>query len=80
MDRYGVIASMMEGGVETTIGTYSVHAQPFYANAYGYEPGSIPNSYYAFRQSLSLPIYPSLGEDEVRYVAGCLKKSLQSNT
>jgi perosamine synthetase len=78
VDRDGVIASMKQRDVETTIGTYSVHAQPFYVNAYGHEPGSISNSYYAFRQSLSLPIYPSLGEGEVEQVAKCLKESIQS--
>lgn len=78
VDRDGVIASMKDKGVETTIGTYSIHAQPFYTNAYGYESGSVPNSYRAYRQSLSLPIYPSLGEDEVREVVRCLTESLGS--
>ncbi len=78
VDRDAVIASMRDKGVETTIGTYAIHAQPFYRNAYGHEAGDIPNSYYAFRQSLSLPIYPSLGEDEVREVAKRLKECLQS--
>jgi dTDP-4-amino-4,6-dideoxygalactose transaminase len=77
-DRDGVIAAMLEREVETTIGTYSIHAQPFYANAYGCEPGSVPNSYRAFRQSLSLPIYPSLGEDDVREVAKRLEESLRA--
>ncbi len=76
VDRDGVIAAMKDRGVETTIGTYSVHSQPFYVNAYGYEPGSIPNSYHAFRHSLCLPIYASLGEDEVREVAGRLEEVL----
>lgn len=78
VDRDGVIASMKQKGVETTIGTYAIHAQTFYMNAYGHEPGSIRNSHYAYRQSLSLPIYPSLGEDEVREVVTTLKESLQS--
>ncbi|MGD9401922.1 MAG: DegT/DnrJ/EryC1/StrS family aminotransferase [bacterium] len=78
VDRDGVILAMRELGVETTIGTYSVHSQPFYMNAYGYEAGSISNSYRAFRQSLCLPIYPSLREDEVSEVARCLKESLQT--
>jgi perosamine synthetase len=78
IDRDGVISSMAARGVETTIGTYAIHAQPFYANAFGYEPGSVPNSVRAYRQSLSLPIYPSLGKDEVREVVRCLTESLQS--
>ena len=78
VDRDAVIASMKERGVETTIGTYAIHAQPYYREACGYEPGDIPNSHYAFRQSLSLPIYPSLGEGEVREIAKRLKESLQS--
>jgi dTDP-4-amino-4,6-dideoxygalactose transaminase len=80
VDRDGVIGAMRDKGVETNIGTYAIHAQPFYGEAYGHEPGDIPNSYRAFRQSLSLPIYPSLGEDEVREVAKCLKESLQGNS
>jgi perosamine synthetase len=78
LDRDGIIASMAEKGVETGIGTYSIHAQPFYMNAFGYEPGSIPGSYYAFRHSLSLPIYPSMTEGEAEQVAACLKESLRS--
>lgn len=77
-DRDGIIGAMRELGVETTIGTYSVHSQPFYMNAYGYEAGDIPNSYRAFRQSLCLPIYPSLKEGEVSEVVRCLGESLKT--
>jgi perosamine synthetase len=80
VDRDGVIASMKAKGVETTIGTYAVHAQAFYVNAYGYRPGDMPNSYRAFRQSLCLPMYPSLAEGDVRKVAQCLKESLPVNS
>jgi perosamine synthetase len=73
VDRDRLIVLMKENGVETAIGTYSIHAQPFYRDMFGLEPGSIPSSYRAFRQSLSLPIYASMDEATVQRVAGTMK-------
>jgi perosamine synthetase len=71
-----VIELMREQGVETTLGTYALHVQPFFAREYGYLPGDLPGSHLAFRQSLSLPLYGQLGEAEMVRVASALRRSL----
>ena len=77
IDRDRLIAAMKADGVETAIGTYAIHLQPFYRDRYGHKPGSFPQSSHAFKHSLALPIYPSMGEETVAQVAASLKKCLR---
>src|SRR5262249_37119272 len=56
IDRDQVIGSMRQRGIETTLGTYALHAQLFFARQNNYRPGDLPNSYRAYRQSLTLPL------------------------
>ncbi len=78
IDRDGLIAFMRAGGVETAIGTYAIHLEPFYRNKFGYEPGSLPASSNAFKHSLALPIYPSMEEETVAEVVSVLKRCLHA--
>ncbi|MGC8960629.1 MAG: DegT/DnrJ/EryC1/StrS family aminotransferase [Chloroflexia bacterium] len=77
LDRDRVIAAMRRRGVETTLGTYALHAQPFFQRAYGYTPGELPNSYHIFRQSLTLPFYPQMTAKEMEQVLTALQESLE---
>ena len=74
-DRDRLIAAMMAEGIETAIGTYAIHLQPYYRERC---PGAerLPESSHAFEHSLALPIYPSMGEDTVGAVVRGLKKCL----
>jgi dTDP-4-amino-4,6-dideoxygalactose transaminase len=74
IDRTALIEGMLAEGVETGIGTYAVHAQSYYGKRLGLEPGSLPDSYRAYNQSLALPIYASMEEKAVRTVAAALFK------
>jgi dTDP-4-amino-4,6-dideoxygalactose transaminase len=78
VDRDRVIMMMKATGVETAIGTYAVHMQPFYGRTFGYRPGDLPRSSHAFRHSLALPIYQSMGEETVAQVVSCLKDCILS--
>jgi dTDP-4-amino-4,6-dideoxygalactose transaminase len=77
IDRDSLIASMRSRGVETAIGTYSIHVQPFYREMLGHAPGRFPSSYHAFRHSLALPIYASMEEDTVRQVVTSLEECIR---
>jgi len=76
IDRDAVIRSMKDQGVETTLGTYALHAQPFFAGRFGHRPGDLPNSYRAFLQSLTLPLYPPMQEADLDRVAAALHSAL----
>lgn len=76
LDRDRLIAAMRAAEVETAIGTYAIHHQPFYAEKFGYKPGDLPVSSRAFKHSLALPIYPSMEDGTVGEVVERLKDSL----
>ncbi len=76
IDRDKVIELMKQKNIETTLGTYALHAQPFYSKLYIYKMGELPNSYLAFCQSLTLPLYDQMNEDDLLLVVNVLKEVL----
>jgi perosamine synthetase len=76
LNRDLVIDLLRKRGVETTIGTYALHVQPYYRELLGHRPGDFPRSLNAMRQSLALPIYPSMTDDEILEVVKALAEAL----
>lgn len=50
-----------------------IHMQEAYRHL-GYAPGSFPKTEQAVKEIISLPMYPSLKEDEVMYVSKCIRE------
>jgi dTDP-4-amino-4,6-dideoxygalactose transaminase len=71
-NRDAVRAKLSEAGIETNV-HYPIpcHLQPGYASL-GYGAGSFPQSERVAREELSLPIFPEMTDDQVRYVASHL--------
>lgn len=64
-------------GIETTLGTYALHTQPAYER-FGCRPGMLPNSQRLQEQTLTLPLFAAMGEDEVSAVATALDASVET--
>jgi dTDP-4-amino-4,6-dideoxygalactose transaminase len=75
--RDGIIDTLREQGVETTIGTYAVSVQPHYARAASSVP---PNSRQAYERSLCLPLHPRMSAADVEKVSRCLEKAVRSES
>lgn len=67
VDRAAVMARLRDDGIETTLGTYAMHAQPVFGRL-GYRPGDLPNSWAAQERSLTLPVLPRMDPAEVERV------------
>ena len=76
IDRDAVSARLGDAGIATTLGTYAMHAHPAFA-AYGYRPGDLPHSLCAERQSLTLPLWPGMGDDVVETVVAQLRRAIE---
>ncbi len=80
IDRDRVIDAMKERGIETTLGTYALHAEPFFARTYGYRPGDLPGSYASYRHSLTLPLYSSMTDADMDRIVDSLSAALSAST
>lgn len=78
IDRDVVISRLRHAGIETTLGTYAMHAQPAFAR-FGYRPGDLPHSYFAQQQSLTLPLLPRMTVDAVARVVDELGAAVRSS-
>jgi dTDP-4-amino-4,6-dideoxygalactose transaminase len=73
LDRDLIIHNLRTKGIEATIGTYAVHDQPFYQRKYGYISGQLPNSHFAFHNTITIPLYPQMNDAEVNLLANELR-------
>ena len=68
VDRDAVITGLRTRGLEATLGTYALHAQPYFGRVFGYQPGALPRSHAAFLRSVALPLFPQMIEADVEAV------------
>ena len=81
VDRDAFIGRLRAMGVEATLGTYALHAQPFFGRAFGYRPGALPRSHDAFLRAVALPLFPQMTEADVEAVLESAGEALaQSRT
>jgi perosamine synthetase len=68
--RDGLLGWLAEAHIECGVHYgLPIHLQPVYRAMYGYKEGDFPNSEQLCKNALSLPMHPSLSNEEVEYVA-----------
>ena len=76
IERDRVIEGMRARNIETTLGTYGMHLQPYFRKRFGISDASLPCSTRAHASALTLPLYHGLTVDDLRRVAGALESSI----
>jgi perosamine synthetase len=79
IDRDAVIRAMRARDVETTLGTYGMHLQPYFRARFGIADGALPETTRAHHQALTLPLYPQLTADDLDIIADALRESVESS-
>jgi perosamine synthetase len=74
--RDAVALELQARGIATRQGTHAVHLLGYYRRKYELEPEDFPNARYADSNSLSLPLYPTMSEEEQGYVIENLRELL----
>lgn len=74
LDRAQFIDALTHENIGTSVHFIPLHLHPYYRKVYGYKRGDFPNAEYIYDRILSLPIYPSMTEDDVADVINAIKK------
>jgi dTDP-4-amino-4,6-dideoxygalactose transaminase len=74
--RDDVVGAMRAEGIETTLGTYAMHAHPAFAHL-GHVAGDLPESFDRQQRSLTLPLLPGMDEQDVERVVRALERSVR---
>ena len=76
ISRSQLMRELRELGIGTQVLYIPVYLQPWYREQFGYEPGKCPVAEKIYQQTLSLPLYPAMNDDEVELVIGSVKELL----
>jgi len=67
---------MLSEGVALQVHYIPVHLQPYYRERFGYNAGDFPVSERFFHEAASLPIFPALTDEDVRFAAKAVISTL----
>ena len=68
IDRNRFIEELEQRGVTASVHFIPLHLQPYYQKQFGYKAGDFPQAEHEYSRCLSLPIYPSMSDEEIEYV------------
>jgi dTDP-4-amino-4,6-dideoxygalactose transaminase len=73
-DRDGVMDELQDAGVSVAVNYRPIHLTAFYRKRFGFARGLYPHAESIGDQTVSLPCYPGLSDDEARYVTGTVAR------
>jgi UDP-4-amino-4-deoxy-L-arabinose-oxoglutarate aminotransferase len=76
MERDAFMAALKELNIGTGLHFRAIHLQKYYAETFGHQPGSLPNTEWNSDRILSLPLCPSMTKDDVLDVIAAIKTVL----
>ncbi len=68
IDRAEAFRELRAAGIGVNVHYIPVHLHPFYRRTFGTGPGDCPVAEAAYEQIISLPMFPTLCDEDVRYV------------
>jgi perosamine synthetase len=74
LNRAQVFASLRAENIGVNVHYIPVHLHPFYRERFGTRPGDCPVAEAAYERILSLPIFPSMTDQDIKDVVTAVKK------
>jgi len=71
--RDQVIEELRQRGIGTSVHFIPLHLHPYYQKNWGYRRGEFPVAEDYFDRCISLPIYPSMADEDINYVIEALQ-------
>jgi len=77
--RDGILRQLQERGIGVAVNYRAIHLLTFYRQAYGYKRGMFPVAEEIGDSTITLPLYPKLTNEEVRYVIQAVREVTASH-
>lgn len=74
-DRNTVFKRLRDAGIGANVHYIPVHMHPYYREKLGMKEGLCPVAEAAYKEILTLPIWPGVMKDDIKYIAGIVGKS-----
>lgn len=72
-DRLDAFRALRERGIGVNVHYYPVHLQPYYRQ-FGFAPGDFPEAEAYYAKAITLPLHPSLKEEEVAHIIASVRE------
>ncbi len=76
LSRDALMTALRERNVGTGLHFRAVHTQPYYKDKYPRWIGALPETEWISERLLSLPLFPTMSEEDVHYVVDAIKDAL----
>ncbi len=76
-DRNHFVLALLEEGIGVSVHFIPIHYHPFFRDHLGHAPGAFPATERYFERAISLPIYPTMTDDDVADVVAAMSKLLR---
>lgn len=79
ISRNDFINELRENKINTSVHFKPLHMFSYFKNKYGYKNTDFPNASFLFDRIVSLPIYPSMTEEDINYVIDKVTQIVSGN-
>lgn len=76
LDRNAFIERLNARGVGTSVHYKPLHRMTYYRERYGAKPEAYPNAERHWQGCVSLPVYPTLSDEELAYICDAVRETL----
>ena len=76
-DRNSIFTELRNAGIGVNVHYIPVHLHPYYRKTFGTGEGMCPVAEEAFKKIISLPMFPGLKDEELKYVINTVKELLK---
>jgi perosamine synthetase len=77
IDRARFIKELAKRGVSTSVHFIPLYRHPFYRSKFNYNIKQFPNSEWAYKRIISLPIYPGMTKSQIKQVINAVKDTAE---
>lgn len=74
--RVAICAALRQHGIFAQVHYIPVYFQPWYRDAYGYAEGKCPASETVYANCLSIPLFPTMTENDIEMVVSTVRSSM----